>query len=220
MEDLADYYADDSLSAAFHDLLAQLEPGCANDAAFYLSLLAVNAPANILELGCGAGPIGLALSRIGHNVEGIDIAESMLRIARLHRSRLDVEWANRLKFTNGDMTTFSLPRNFDLVIAPYFALNHLSNREAVFATFKRTAEHLAPTGCFALHLADINRLARPLEQEAVTQATVGYDKTGNKLQLDLLERHLEPLTGSVTMIIRYSMIDPNGDLGRVSAERT
>ena len=54
MEDILPYYAEDSLSAMFHDLLAELEPGCKGDAAFYLSLLRTS-PADILELGCGSG---------------------------------------------------------------------------------------------------------------------------------------------------------------------
>jgi 2-polyprenyl-3-methyl-5-hydroxy-6-metoxy-1,4-benzoquinol methylase len=147
MEDVVDYYAEDSLSTVFHDLLAQLEPGCKNDAAFYLSLLHTS-PANILELGCRTGRLSLALSKLGHSVEGIDIAEAMLEVARYHRSHLHDDWAKRLNFTTGDMATFSLPRTFDLVIAPYFALNHLLSRDAVLATFLRTAEHLTPTGCF------------------------------------------------------------------------
>ena len=55
------------------------------------------------------------------------------------------------------MTTFSMPGTFHLVIAPYFALNHLPSQEAVLATFMRAAEHLEPDGCFAMHVHDIDR---------------------------------------------------------------
>jgi hypothetical protein len=48
MEDILPYYAEDSLSAMFHDLLAELESGCKGDGAFYLSLLHTS-PAKILE---------------------------------------------------------------------------------------------------------------------------------------------------------------------------
>ena len=52
--DVLPYYAEGGFSAIFHDLLAELEPGCKGDAAFYLSLLHIN-PGRVLELGCGAG---------------------------------------------------------------------------------------------------------------------------------------------------------------------
>ena len=217
MDDVTAYYAEDSLSTMFHDLLAELEPGCKGDAAFYLSLL--NAcPADILELGCGSGRLSLALSKHGHNVQGIDTAEAMLRLAKFHRSRLDDSGAQRVNFTIGDMTKFSFTRKFDLIIAPYFALNHLPSREAVLATFIRAAEHLAPSRCFAVHIADIDQLARPVEEEA-TQATIRYDTAGNKLRLDVLERHFEASTGRFILILRYSMIGPDGTLERVSAEQ-
>jgi hypothetical protein len=33
MEDVTPYYTEDSLSSTFHDLLAELEPGCKGDGA-------------------------------------------------------------------------------------------------------------------------------------------------------------------------------------------
>jgi hypothetical protein len=138
VENILPYYSEDSLSAMFHDLLAELESGCKGDAAFYLSLLRTR-PADILELDCGSGRLSLALSKHGHNVEG------------------------RVRFTTADMTTFSFPRKFDLIVAPYFALNHLPSENAVLSTFTLVAAHLMPEGYFSLHVADTDRLSRPLE---------------------------------------------------------
>jgi SAM-dependent methyltransferase len=217
-QDIRPYYAEGGLSAIFHDLLAELEPGCKGDAAFYLSLLHIN-PGRVLELGCGAGRLSFELSKYGHKVAGIDIAEPMLRIAKLRRSRLEKSWARRVEFIAGDMTTFSMPGTFHLVIAPYFALNHLPSQKAVLATFMRAAEHLEPDGCFAMHVHDIDRLSRPLEQEAARQVTIRYDSAGNKLRLDMLERHLDPITGWFTLVLRYSLIGVDGAIGRTSSER-
>jgi SAM-dependent methyltransferase len=218
VEDILPYYAEDSLSAMFHDLLAELEPGCKGDAAFYLSLLRTS-PADILELGCGSGRLSLALSKHGHNVQGIDTAEAMLRLAKFHRSRLARGWAQRVSFTTGDMTTFSFPRKFDLIVAPYFALNHLPSEDAVLSTFTLVADHLVPSGYFSLHVADTDRLSRPLEQEAATRATIQYDTAGSRLQLDIVERHLDPATKCCSLVLRYSMISADGAVGRTSSER-
>jgi SAM-dependent methyltransferase len=217
-ENIVDYYAKDSLSTAFHDLLARLEPGCKDDVAFYLSLLRANS-SKILELGCGAGRVSFALSNRGHSVIGIDVAEAMLALARLQRSRLDGAWAKRVNFKLADMTSFSFPRKFDLVIAPYFALNHLPSRAAVIETFTRAAGHLRSGGRFVIHVADIARLARPLSEEATSHAMIQYDRTGNKLRLDILERDFDPSTGHFTQILRYSVIGPDGAIAQMSSER-
>jgi SAM-dependent methyltransferase len=217
-ENILPYYAEGGLSAAFHDVLAELEPGCKGDAAFYLSLLSVDS-GRILELGCGAGRLSFELSKYGHSVAGIDIAESMLQIAEVRRSRIEKNRARRIEFIRADMTTFSIPENFHLVIAPYFALNHLPSHEAVHATFMRAAEHLEPDGYFAMHVHDIDRLSRPLEREAATQVTIRYDKEGNKLQLNMLERHLDPITRYFTLLMRYSLIGADGAIERTSSER-
>ena len=46
------------------------------------------------------------------------------------RSRLPREVASRVNFTIGDMTS---SRKLDLIVAPYFAINHLMHRDAVMA---------------------------------------------------------------------------------------
>jgi SAM-dependent methyltransferase len=213
-----EYYAPEGLSGIFHDLLAKLEPGCKDDVTFYLSQLST-APRMILELGCGAGRVSLALSKQGHYVEGIDSSQTMLQLALLQADRADSACARRVNFTLADMTSFSFAARFDLVIAPYFGLNHLPSRKAVLETFDRAAEHLRPDGRFAVHVADVARLALPLAQQAATHATIQYDSVGNKLRLDIVQREFEPSTGHFAQLLRYSMINPKGVIERVSTER-
>jgi hypothetical protein len=97
------------------------------------------------------------------------ILESTIARAEFHRTRLDPSAASRVRFVIADMTSFSFPTKFDLVIGPYFALNHLPHRSAVLRTFKRVAEHLVTGGAFALHVANVARLARSLEQETTSK---------------------------------------------------
>jgi SAM-dependent methyltransferase len=217
-ENIVDYYGEDGLSTVFHDLLAGLEPGCRTDISFYASLLHTS-PANILELGCGSGRVSLALAKQGHRVQGIDIAPAMLARAEFLRSRLDPAIANRVTFTVANMKSFSFPMKFDLIIAPYFALNHLSSRRAVMEAFARVAEHLMPGGTFALHIATVSRLARSLAKEAISHAVLRYDADGSKLCLDILERKYEQATGRFAQIVRYTMIRPDGTTQKTSTER-
>ena len=50
-----DYYAPDSLSAAFYDLVAACDPTLAGDLGFYERLIPEGSW--VLELGCGTGRI-------------------------------------------------------------------------------------------------------------------------------------------------------------------
>ena len=42
---------------------------------------------NIIDVGCGKGRHALLLSRIGHNVTGIDLSESSISSAKRHESK-------------------------------------------------------------------------------------------------------------------------------------
>ncbi len=53
MEDVTPYYTEDSLSSTFHDLLAELEPGCAKAMALYL-VCATLAQRKFLNWGFGS----------------------------------------------------------------------------------------------------------------------------------------------------------------------
>jgi SAM-dependent methyltransferase len=217
-ENILEYYGNDSLSTIFHDFLANHEPGCKTDIGFYASLLH-STPANILELGCGSGRVSLALAKRGHRVEGIDIAQPMLARAELQKDHVDRTIADNVTFTVADMTSFSIPMKYDLIIAPYFALNHLPDGNAVRKTFLRVAEHLSTGGTFALHLANVSRLGRALSQEAKKQVVLPYGSAGWKLRLEIVQRRHDQITGEFVQIFRYTTIDPDGIAHRTSTER-
>lgn len=64
----------------------------------------------VLEVGCGAGRVAIALAARGHDVTGIDISEAMIRAARERRPdlRFDVGDARALPYEDGafDATVF------------------------------------------------------------------------------------------------------------------
>lgn len=62
----------------------------------YLELIqeatAINAEDRIIDVGCGTGRLTIPLSKICKNVEGLDVSESMLAIARSAETTGNVVW--------------------------------------------------------------------------------------------------------------------------------
>ncbi|KAL6230199.1 hypothetical protein BDW75DRAFT_245038 [Aspergillus navahoensis] len=97
----------------------------------------------ILDVGCGTGkPVSQMLAAAGHNVNGIDIAEKMIEIARKQVPG---------NFERADMRTYQPPqgpRTFDAVLAIY-SLFQISSSETHAMAFK-FAEWLKPGGILVL----------------------------------------------------------------------
>jgi SAM-dependent methyltransferase len=106
--------------------------------------------ASLLELGCGTGAIlaglapRLAVTGVDRSAEMLDIAAEKVPQARLLRA---------------DMTTFSLPARFDVVICVFDTLNHLPAFDDWLALFDRVHEHLVPGGLFFFDVNTTGRLA-------------------------------------------------------------
>jgi len=85
----------------------------------FVSFLPKNS--RILDIGCGPGTFSKYLINKGFKVEGIDLSEEMLKIARLKVSEV--------KFNLMDMRNLEYPINsFDGLIVPY-SLIHIATEE-------------------------------------------------------------------------------------------
>jgi SAM-dependent methyltransferase len=89
-----------------------------------------------LDVGCGEGRVGAELTRLGHDVVGVDSSPRMVELAR-QRHEAHVVDAVRLPFDDGD---------FDLVIA-YMSVMNFDDPEAVVLEVGRV---LAPGGRFCV----------------------------------------------------------------------
>jgi 2-polyprenyl-3-methyl-5-hydroxy-6-metoxy-1,4-benzoquinol methylase len=103
-----------------------------------LRQLGVQAPARILDVGCGSGWTTTFLAESGYSPVGIDLAPAMIEMAQRRTRRVGVE----ARFHVADMETFSLGERFDAMLV-FDALHHTLRQEA---TVERVAEHLVPGG--------------------------------------------------------------------------
>ena len=72
-------------------------------------------PKNILELGCGTGKLAEIFLRNGYDVEGLDLSQAMLAIAR----------KRGLKIHHGNMADFSLGKKYGLIMSIFDSINYL-----------------------------------------------------------------------------------------------
>ena len=108
---------------------------------FYVGL-ARKADGPVLDVACGTGRILLPCLQAGVDIEGLDLFEPML--AKLRAKAAALNLSPRLH--QSDMSDFSLPRRYALVMVPFNAFIHNMTQEAQISCLQRCREHLLPAG--------------------------------------------------------------------------
>ena len=137
--------------------------GDVEDIPFYVQL-AKEADGPVLELGCGTGRVTLPIGEAGIETVGLDLSATMLDIARRKHSRRS-EIQKRMEFVQGDMASFTVKRQFSLVILP--------NNQ--FRELLTTKDQLSCLHCISLHLKEggyiVVELTNPFQ--SIQRWTVG-----------------------------------------------
>ncbi len=93
---------------------------------------------DLLDVGCGTGAHALHLSQRGFRVDGVDIEPAF--VAQAARKVPDG------RFLVGDMTTFDLGQEFDVVTCLFSAIGYTKTTEHLTRAVERMASHLRPGG--------------------------------------------------------------------------
>lgn len=91
----------------------------------------------LLDVACGTGLHDQYLTR-WYEVEGLDASEAQLALAR--RRLPDVT------FHSGDMTSFDLGKQYDVVTCLFSSIGHLTTLESLHQAIAAMARHLKPGG--------------------------------------------------------------------------
>jgi SAM-dependent methyltransferase len=108
---------------------------------FYVTL-AREASGPVLDIACGTGRILLPCLQAGVDIEGLDLFEPMLKTLRAKAAALGLS----PRLHQADMSDFSLPRRFHLIMIPFNAFIHNMTQEAQIRCLRLCREHLLPGG--------------------------------------------------------------------------
>jgi len=115
------------------------------DVQFYVDE-ARSAGASVLEVGCGTGRILLPIARSGKKIDGLDASPQMLERCRTKLETEDEAVRARVSVHQADARAFDLGRQFNLVIAPFRVVQHLTTIDDQLGFLDSVARHLAPGG--------------------------------------------------------------------------
>lgn len=127
--------------ARFYDLIYhQLRDG--DDSRFYLEKIR-NTKGCVLEVGSGTGRLLAEALENGADIHGIDVSPAMLDILKAKLSPI-----NQKRISLQNIVDFRLDKKFDLIIAPFRVLMHLTEKEDQLKALNNVYDHLNKTGRF------------------------------------------------------------------------
>lgn len=113
---------------------------------FIITEASKNEGGRVLDLGCGMGALSLEIARNGMNVDGIDVSEKAIEIAKYYLMKQTYkEGFVRVNYMVGDLNKVKLKSNtYDAVVC-WDALHHILNLEHLITEVKKS---LKPSGKF------------------------------------------------------------------------
>jgi SAM-dependent methyltransferase len=112
--------------------------------------LAAEANGSVLDLGCGTGRVALHLATRGHDVTGLDVEATLLKVLR---QRAD-ERGLTIETVEADARDFALDRRFKLILAPMQLIQIVGGERGRAALLRCVTAHLAPDGMAAVAVID------------------------------------------------------------------
>jgi len=146
---------------------------------FYVGL-AREANGPVLDIACGTGRILLPCLQEGIDIEGLDMFEPMLKTLRAKAAAVGLS----PRLHQADMSDFSLPRRFNLVMIPFNAFIHNMTQETQIRCLALCREHLLPGGklTFDTFFPALEFVSTP-ERTRVLEGEIPHPQTGLAIRM-------------------------------------
>ena len=96
----------------------------------------------ILDLGCGTGNHAQLLAERNYKVNGVDVSENMLSIAK------QIPPNPNLSFQHGDIRSLSLGIKYDIVLSLFHVMSYQTKTTDLLSAFHTLHNHLNESGVF------------------------------------------------------------------------
>jgi SAM-dependent methyltransferase len=155
-----------------------------NDAGF------LGKASRILDLACGAGRHVNHLTRLGHEVMGLDLSEASISKAR----NSAVEGA---KFEVGDMRAFSLNTRFAVVLNLFTSFGYFDDPAENALVLSGVHKHLTEGGCLIVDYLNVHQVVKDLVAEEVVVREGVLFTIRRRLEKDHVVKEIEVQDGDV-----------------------
>ena len=173
-----------------------------------ISLLGIRADARVLDVGCGEGRYGRALTRRGMRVTGVDLSKDLIQEGRERGQLLP----GAPVFLRGDARALPFYRQFDAAVSLFTSFGYFESSDDDLKIFKGVARALAPGARFLIDYLNQSHVRSTLVEEdereigllrvatkrwideegtdgpVVRKAVKGYDRATGLLQMEFEER--------------------------------
>lgn len=98
---------------------------------------------SILDIGCGTGKHAHLLSKLGYEIDGVDMAPNMIKLAQSNYNTND-----KLQFFNGNATSFRNGKTYDVVTSLFHVISYQNSNKDLIDSFTTAHMHLETNGLF------------------------------------------------------------------------
>ncbi len=126
----------------YYDLLYK-EKNYYDEVQYINEIIKLNCPnsKSLLDIGCGTGKHANLLQQLGYNIDGIDLSETMLEIAKN-------KFGENINFYNADIRKFDLNKKYDTIISLFHVLSYQVKNHDLDSAFESVYKHLNDGGYF------------------------------------------------------------------------